>query len=323
METTPEPSLEYREIKSFHEIMPVIRLIEACFSATMDADGRMYLENLRSFVTRTVDSGMLALGPMPLPMIGIYCQKGNEVVGNITLIPFTRDLIKRYLIANVCVKPELRGQGIGEELTKLGLSKIKKMGGDEAWLHVRVDNNAAIDLYRKTGFQTRFTRNSWVLRDFEHLDRGGSQSMNLGKLTEADWTDVNNSLEDHYPRGVRWNLPLDVQSLRPGLLSALGRLFRQQQTKAVIAREGGHPVGALIWEKTKLESDNCWFAPLSETNPNLIRILVAGLNELAGLKKAIMINFPADELESEFIAAGFNKELSLHWMSKAMAKEEL
>lgn len=57
-------------------------------------------------------------------------------------------------VSAVCTHPDTRGQGLAGELT-LQVAQAIRRDGDEAFLHVLVDNENAIRLYQKLGFVTR------------------------------------------------------------------------------------------------------------------------------------------------------------------------
>lgn len=57
-------------------------------------------------------------------------------------------------ISAVCALPKMRGQGLAAALT-LNVAESIRAGGDEAFLHVLVENENAIRLYQKLGFVTR------------------------------------------------------------------------------------------------------------------------------------------------------------------------
>ena len=56
-------------------------------------------------------------------------------------------------ISTIAVDPGLRGQGIGELLLSHALDGARNLGAEMATLEVRASNEAAINLYRKFGFQ--------------------------------------------------------------------------------------------------------------------------------------------------------------------------
>jgi len=59
---------------------------------------------------------------------------------------------KKGHIISVAVMPEFRRIGVGYSLVQRILSALASMQADECYLEVRVSNNAAIELYRRIGF---------------------------------------------------------------------------------------------------------------------------------------------------------------------------
>ncbi|MCB1830668.1 MAG: ribosomal protein S18-alanine N-acetyltransferase [Chromatiaceae bacterium] len=55
-------------------------------------------------------------------------------------------------ILNICVEPELRGQGLGRRLLERLLNLARKHHADTAFLEVRESNRAAQSLYQSVGF---------------------------------------------------------------------------------------------------------------------------------------------------------------------------
>ena len=60
---------------------------------------------------------------------------------------------KKGHIISVAVMPEYRNQGIGHLLVERALSALSVLQTDECYLEVRVNNDPAINLYRKMGFE--------------------------------------------------------------------------------------------------------------------------------------------------------------------------
>lgn len=56
-------------------------------------------------------------------------------------------------IHDIEVKPKYRVQGYGTQLMMLFLTEMKRRGVKEITLEVRIDNEAAIQLYKKFGFE--------------------------------------------------------------------------------------------------------------------------------------------------------------------------
>jgi len=64
---------------------------------------------------------------------------------------------KKGHIISVAVMPEFRRMAIGRSLVERAISALSSVSADECFLEVRVSNDAAIELYRKLGFEVTRT----------------------------------------------------------------------------------------------------------------------------------------------------------------------
>ncbi len=55
-------------------------------------------------------------------------------------------------ILNLCVRDDLRGRGVGRQMLKLLLERVREAGVGDAFLEVRPTNTLAISLYQSVGF---------------------------------------------------------------------------------------------------------------------------------------------------------------------------
>lgn len=60
---------------------------------------------------------------------------------------------KKGHIISVAVMPNYRNQGIASSLVEQALSGLSALDADECYLEVRINNNPAINLYKKIGFE--------------------------------------------------------------------------------------------------------------------------------------------------------------------------
>lgn len=60
---------------------------------------------------------------------------------------------KKGHIISVAVMPDYRNQGIGYSLVEKALTALMGLQADECYLEVRLNNDPAINLYRKMGFE--------------------------------------------------------------------------------------------------------------------------------------------------------------------------
>ena len=70
-------------------------------------------------------------------------------------------------LASVAVRPEFRGEGIGETLVREMIKQGVAAGAEEVWLDVRESNAAARRLYEKLGFREVYRRKHYYRRPKE------------------------------------------------------------------------------------------------------------------------------------------------------------
>lgn len=98
----------------------------------------------------------------------IVAEENGEVVGYIMcrietgLSSFVfRGLVKKGHIVSVAVLPQYRRKGIGEALVVKAMENMRLYKAKHCFLEVRVANTAAVDLYRKLGFEVSRTIRSY------------------------------------------------------------------------------------------------------------------------------------------------------------------
>jgi ribosomal protein S18 acetylase RimI-like enzyme len=79
-------------------------------------------------------------------------EQKAQILGNVSLnrAPGNR---QRWIICNVVVEEERRGQGIGRRLTETAISEARDIGAAGVVLQVHQDNSPAYQLYTNLGFQ--------------------------------------------------------------------------------------------------------------------------------------------------------------------------
>lgn len=81
-------------------------------------------------------------------------EDNGELIGNISLMTKKSSRVIHTGILGITVRKEYWGQGLGKKLMQLILSKAKSNGTiTKINLEVKVDNEAAIHLYKQLGFK--------------------------------------------------------------------------------------------------------------------------------------------------------------------------
>ena len=284
-------------------------LVELCFAENMDEDGRTYLRQMRQIAN---EARYLRLTSVRLE--GLVWEEAGKIIGNLTLIPFTKERSQVYLVANVAVHPDHRRRGIARQLTQAALEYARNRGAAACWLQVRDDNPGAIQLYRSTGFTERARRTSWQWKPYMGVPPNKGPAVSVSHRHSGDWMRQLNWLMRVYPGEVRWNLPFDPNRLNPGIWNQLLDLIRGNGVKHWAARKDGELIGIVTREPSRLFADTLWIAVHPSHEDLAIRALLPYARQALHSNRALMANYPAGQASEAFYRAGFMPHNTLIWM---------
>ncbi len=306
-----QASVNLRPFDMRRDLLAVADLVELCFAESLDADGRLYIRQMR----QAARSGtLMSLASTDVQLGGMVWEQSGKVIGNLSLIPQYFQNRRMYLIANVAVHPEYRRRGIGRALTQAALEEIDRRGRMETWLQVDENNPAAVNLYRGMGFRERVRRTSWRLEP-----TGASEVRHFAGITvrtrrAADWSRQKDWLESSYPEELRWHLPLDFGLLQPGLMGALQRSLSDRQAEQWSAEGNGELLGVLTWQSSALEADRLWLAAAANSENEAIAALINHMRSQVRAGRKLALNYPARRAAAALIEAGFSAARTLIWM---------
>ncbi|MEX2162149.1 MAG: GNAT family N-acetyltransferase [Anaerolineales bacterium] len=309
------PGSAPRKLRPFDlrgDLLAVADLVELCFADTLDADGRLYIRQMRN-AARGIPT-LDAYGAQSEASLGGYVWVENEkLVGNLSLVPHRYEGRRLYLIANVAVHPDHRRRGIARELTLAALQEAERRGRPETWLQVDEKNLAAVDLYRGMGFTERMRRTSWRLYARREAELPVPADLDVRLRRPADWPAQKRWLQASYPADVRWQLPLNLNLLQPGWRGALERAFGERRVQQWSARRDGELLGVLSWQSSSLETDRLWLA----ADPQQEAAVIPALTAYARLRpgRTLALNYPGGQAQAAFEGAGYRAARTLIWMS--------
>lgn len=319
--TFADPHIRAVDIR--RDLDAVADLIEECFASTMDEDGYAYLRQLRKsaqdarmleFLTNYIDD-------LWAPIQGVVWEEQGRIIGNLTLLPFQKKRKPIYLIANVAVVEEQRNRGIGRLLTQSALGYAENRGASAAWLQVRDDNPGAIHLYQSLGFVEKVRRTAWHGMPDDVLPQV-EDGYTVSACSAADWDIQYRMLNRIYHPEVTWNLPVNLEKLRPSLLSQFARLIGGETRRDWALRFERQFLGAISWEAAKTWTDNLWVACDAANQDLVLRNLLPQVLNSVQSKRPQSINYPAGQAEKTFQQAGFHKHVTLLWMEVQLKKGE-
>lgn len=315
-----------RRIDVRRDLCPVADLIEECFADTLDYDGRQYVQRMRSAARNRdyLDWFNQAQQKGALPA-GFVWEEGGRVVGNLSLIPCTRSMLglgeKVYLIANVAVREEYRRRGIAAALTRQAMQALRSAGEKPPWLHVRVENLAAFELYRSLGFIERFRRTTWhstpheEILDNQCLDKSYLNSqVEIAPRQSRTWGVQKTWFERAYPSEMGWHTRMDSTVIKPGLWAFIYRSLGDIYLRQWSAMMEGQLLGFAIWQPTTNYADNLWLAVNPHRQDEAVRTLLIHLRSRLDISRPLALDFPDNWSVEAISHSGFHLHNTLIWM---------
>jgi predicted GNAT family acetyltransferase len=171
-------------------------------------------------------------------MQGFVWIEDETVIGNVSLYPAGFD--QNWVIANVAVHPDYRGQGIAHQLCQAALERIVEWGGRAAILQVDETNHAAQRLYDRLGFfaERSFTRWQWF-----GSNRPPQPLADMPYITYRsvwEWKAAYELVNLQRPNsrgGLGWLRPTREGSFRPSFWRSLGRLLEPGSYEEWVVRD--------------------------------------------------------------------------------------
>jgi ribosomal protein S18 acetylase RimI-like enzyme len=309
--TTPQ----LRPLNILRDLPGVADLVEKCFADTIDSEGRRYLQQMRragennSFMRWASN----AVESVSMPLSGYIWEEKDEIIGNVSLIPYRHKKEKIYLIANVAVRPDFRRQGIGRALTERAMRHASERRANATWLHVRDDNPGAIALYSSLGFQELARRTMWQAKPDRNLPPDNSGTT-ITRRTRPDWSDQKSWLERLYPELMNWYQPLPWVSLRPGFGPQLYRFMMEYNVRHWVARTNGKASAILTWQGMGDRKDRLWAALPWRGSERTFTVLLKNARRILSWQQMLTLDFPAGEYTDSIMEAGFHPIRTLLWM---------
>lgn len=308
-----------RPIKLPQDLREIADLVELCFAATLDTDGRRFIRQMRQ--AGSYRNRYIGFSSFPPAIKGFVWVEEGRIVGNINLIPVLAESHKSYLIANVSVHPDYRRQGIAHTLTKASLKFARERRIRCLWLQVDEANHEAQQLYQDFGFTECARRTVWHSQP-NPIKISVPPSVEVKPRRRADWKSQKEWLEKLYDKTVRWNLPLQAQNFSPMLSGALLRSLNEQKFRQWSAFHHGQWIGSLTWQTSYSQADWLWLAAPPQKRELALCALIPHAQQdlhrrgLLRQSRTLAVNFPAGECADAFQTIGFQAHQTLIWMKK-------
>ncbi|MCL6431285.1 MAG: GNAT family N-acetyltransferase [Anaerolineae bacterium] len=206
-----------RPVDPGRDMAAIADLIEIAFRGELDQVGRGIVAEMRQ---------LAMLGPL-LTVVeqittfpgGFVWEQDGRLIGNAS-ISLEDAASGRWFMSNVAVHPDYQGRGIGRRVVEEALEAIRRHGGRQIVLQVRVDNEPAQRLYRRLGFE-RFDTVVELLRP-GLLPFPAQPDIHLRRLGIGDWPALLELARAATPAAVQRVRPLGPGSFHPPLRQRIG-----------------------------------------------------------------------------------------------------
>ncbi len=309
-----------REIDARKDIFQIPDLIEFCFHAYLDPDGIEFIKKLRTTAESIKKQAIWSILPNnELNINGYVCiNQDGTIIGNINLFPIRVLNHFAYLIANVCVHPDYRRQGIGRTMIEAALKYAKSHFVDAVYLQVREETGDVIRLYRNLGFQEDGRRTGWICP----VNVSGTNNSIELRHEKPAWNEKRNYqifFRKWYPETILWNLNYDPRIFQFGLFNQIPWILYQKRAEFFKIVDPYNQILCWVgWQPTSTFSDTLWFIPTDSCDEDRANTILMALRNRYSVTKPVQINFPKGCYVRSFLNAGFFVQSRLVWMSKSV-----
>ena len=302
-----------RPVDPRRDMSALAELIELAFLENLETTGQNMVQNMRvlgrmGWVGWLI--GRLVLPPAANPK-GFVWEDDGRVVGNVSLLPVDR-YPKRWVMANVAVRPEYRRKGIAKELVRASINLVREYHGEIIILQADRDAVGVEIMYANEGFQSYSTRTQWTCNAV-----GADHKVTIAEQVRLraleEWRDEWNMVSRLYPEGIIWPFPPQISLFQPaGWAQRTGR----QRGRHWVWEQDGQKLG-FISAKWNIERGHWRIIMIAEPEGVGIvedGLLTACLAELHHVGGPCLLEYPADVAVDVLHEKGFEPTRTLTWM---------
>jgi GNAT superfamily N-acetyltransferase len=308
-----------RPVDLRRDLRAIARLMEICFSDTLDQNGRGAVREMEQLS----HSGPLLwlIGAMaPQWQMGFVWLENGYVVGNVSTQMSEYDR-GTWLIANVAVHPDFRRRGIATALTKAALDLSSRSRAHRTLLQVHQHNATAFNLYHALGFNPVTTRSTWERASVLEPPQPAAADYDLRPARRDEWEGDFNLAAQYRPAGFNWLRPLRQDDWRPSYWRSFQQFISgiRHEHWLAVSKPDGQLAGACYLLTGQGSHDEIDLLVSPGHQGRLERPLLAlGLRRLGRRPWSLRIDHPTPDPSAEevFMEFGFRRLQTLIWMER-------
>ncbi len=309
-----------RPVDAARDAEETATLIRVCFRSWLDGENIRFLDNLAAAGKSFKEKPFLGAlkGGFPYELHGVVCvdPDSGRIIGNTGVYYYPINGVPSTLIANVCVDPAYRGQGIAVRMLEEVETEQRQRNACGLYLQARMEAPEVINLYRVRGFKVTDYRNEWILPRGKSLPNG-FDGLSSRRITNAAALRV--CFAERYPGSILWNLAYNPAVFDTSLLLIADRFLQRDCTGCrEFVNPNGEIAGWVGWQHFPGITDTLWLIPNGQySSEQLAALLTAAVGAYPG-KNALKINTPAEDSAEVYQKAGFEILHALAWMWKPL-----
>jgi hypothetical protein len=221
----------------------------------------------------------------------------------------------------VAVHPDFRRHGIARKLTEQAIEHARLRGAPATWLHVREENQAAVDLYLSLGFEERARRTTWYSTP-EFSQPALPAGLRFVATSRSTWDEQRSWLAQDYPAELSWHMPFRMNLLRPGLIGEFYRFLYNATIHQWALVSTSRLLGSVAWQTTSGYANALWLAAPPYSDERLVHALLVYARQHIPSARPMMLDYPARHYAEAIHKAGFNAHQTLMWMELKLTKDK-
>lgn len=307
-------------IRPAEDAAEIAELVKTCFRPWLDWENLEYLRSLREEGLYARSHPLLTrMTSFPYKLDGVVCRdEQGQLLGLINAYYFYLRGERCCLLANVCVSPKHRREGIASRM----LSEIEQLQSEEGirniYLQARMELPETVDFYRKRGFRVTDYRGTYILPR-RKPETTSAQAFHLERVPASDMALFQQMMKARYPATVLWNLNCRSQLFRPGRAGEISNRLQSNvnRFRRVVDSEGNVQAWA-AWQKANGFADTLWFIPNRQSSAYGYTELLGFLGKTYSGKKPLKLDVPWAGQPEFSPESGFVHYQTLAWMWKRL-----